>query len=306
LVLLAVKIPILQKALQTTAQGRPLQSQLNLDNFEATNSETQGRRDILTSDCMFVQAFKQLHEHAPEAFRVVIDSDRCFRIKLRDEDGIDAGGVYREGLQRICEDLFSDRLNLMLPTPNTRLSQGAAQGCYMPNPRFAHPKAPERAQQMFALVGQLMGLSLRYRQSLPFQFPPIVWKALVGLAPDDSDLDYIDAGFARQLRALRSCERRTVERDGGLLESNALFCASDVDFQRLFPGLTFSVVLGDGSTVAELIPDGSTAPVRLETYKSFASLATTARLAESAAAIAMMRRGFASVVPLRAVRFFTW
>jgi len=35
-------------------------------------------------------------------------------VNFEGESGIDAGGVYREGLQRMIDDLFSDRFELLV------------------------------------------------------------------------------------------------------------------------------------------------------------------------------------------------
>ncbi len=43
-----------------------------------------------------VQAFDQLHFVAPALLRTSFDRDRVFRVTFKDEQGADAGGVFRE------------------------------------------------------------------------------------------------------------------------------------------------------------------------------------------------------------------
>ncbi len=58
-------------------------------------------------------------------------------------------------------------------------------GSYIPNPR--HTSVISTA--MFEFVGKLMGLSLRFKQALPFTFPSMVWKQMLGLPVDIKDLE---------------------------------------------------------------------------------------------------------------------
>lgn len=40
------------------------------------------------------------------------------------EDGVDAGGVFREGMSRMVEDLFSSDFDLLIPCPNGQQAIG--------------------------------------------------------------------------------------------------------------------------------------------------------------------------------------
>lgn len=42
------------------------------------------------------------------------------------EDGVDAGGVFREGMSRMVEDLFSPDFDLLIQCPNGRQAVGQA------------------------------------------------------------------------------------------------------------------------------------------------------------------------------------
>ncbi len=58
---------------------------------------------------------------------------------------------------------------------------------------------------MFEFVGKLIGISLRTRNPLPFSFPSLMWKALVGEAVNKADLGDIDAICISNLKELSKC-----------------------------------------------------------------------------------------------------
>lgn len=49
------------------------------------------------------------------------------------EDGVDAGGVFREGMSRMVEDLFSPDLDLLMQCPNGRQAIGQVRSVLMDN-----------------------------------------------------------------------------------------------------------------------------------------------------------------------------
>ena len=84
----------------------------------------------------------------------------------------------------MVEDVFSDRFSLLMPCPNALRHSGENMSSYVPNPKHTSP----RAMEMLVFLGRLMGLSLRHKSSLPFYFPSIVWKPLVGVPLAAEDL----------------------------------------------------------------------------------------------------------------------
>ncbi len=129
----------------------------------------------------------------------------CWRrqVKFRGEDGIDAGGVYREGLQRMVEDAFSERFTLLIPCPNAARHSGDNLGSFLPNPKHTSP----RAMEMLAFLGRLMGLSLRHKSALPFMLPSLVWKPLVGDVVGHEDLLHVDELYAEFIHTIRHCDK---------------------------------------------------------------------------------------------------
>lgn len=86
---------------------------------------------------------------------------------FRGENGSDAGGVFREGMSRVVEDLHNPQaLDLLTPCPNARHGLPTNVDKSLPNARLA---GCPLAGEMLEFVGKLMGMSLRAHLCLPFQ-----------------------------------------------------------------------------------------------------------------------------------------
>lgn len=297
-VFLDVKMGMLDSALKSTS-GSGHVSTVRLSNFDASASAARGEVDPSTSKCIFVQAFDQLGDASAAALRNTTDSDQAkvFEVKFVGEDGIDAGGVYREGLQRMVEDLFSDRFSLMVPCPNAARKSGDSNlSAYVPNPKHTDP----RSLHMLEFVGQLMGISLRFKGSLPFDLAsPLVWKPLVGDTLTPSDLEAVDVLYAQYLHAIRHCDR-----DFTLENEPHDPITSDAQFAAAFPSLTFTTNDTAGDEV-ELLPGGASMPVTFTNRLRFCDLVEQFRLHEFDEQVAAMKRGLATIVPIRSLTLFT-
>lgn len=92
---------------------------------------------------------------------------------------------------------------------------------------------------MFEWLGRLAGMSLRFSLSLPFAFPRLVWKALLGQPATPDDLPLIDAHLASLVADLRTCTD-----DGRVNAANGEAkppIDSDKAFAEAFPHLAFTV-----------------------------------------------------------------
>ncbi|CAM9591597.1 unnamed protein product, partial [Scytosiphon promiscuus] len=174
LVLPHIKNAVLEAAL-TATQGPGDGVAVTLDNVKSMLSRDRGEKDLTSSQCVFAQAYRQLSETDPKILRTVWDGERVFQINFVGEDGVDAGGVFREGMSRMVEDLFSPDLDLLIPCPNGRHAVGQNNEKFVPNPQHSSPLA----LSMLRFVGRLMGLSLRTRLCLPFQLPGLIWKRML-------------------------------------------------------------------------------------------------------------------------------
>lgn len=92
------------------------------------------------------------------------------QVTFRGENGSDAGGVFREGMSRVVEDLHNPQaLDLLAPCPNARHGLPTNVDKSLPNPHLA---GCPLAGEMLEFVGKLMGMSLRAHLCLPFQVRP--------------------------------------------------------------------------------------------------------------------------------------
>ena len=116
--------------LQTTYHGKDCYPVVELDNrrafTELERSEMAGdtefdeeARHAMTSQCTFAQLFRQTRKFKVDVLRAKLDSrERLLAVKYKGEQGLDWGGIYRDMMERCIEDLFSDRIDLFIPSPN--------------------------------------------------------------------------------------------------------------------------------------------------------------------------------------------
>ena len=139
------------------------------------------------------------------------------------------------GMTFSVEDLFSDRIDLFLPCPNSRAEEGINEEKYLPNSKYRHSAD---VMDMYIFVGHLIGISLRTKQQLAFELPSMIWKYLIGSQPAIEDLESIDTEFVNLLKSIREFDEEEAEEP----------------FYDTF-GLTFSVSDLAGNEI-ELIPGG--------------------------------------------------
>ena len=288
-----IKQPLLDRAISSSAaKGNEagIPATLVLDNFKAFTSREAGETDIATSANCFVQAFKQLHRKESVVFRHCFSSDRVFQITFADESGIDAGGVFREGVSRIIEDLFSENFNLLLLCPNGKQAVYASMDKFLPNPKHCGPLALE----MFQFIGKLMAMSIRVKLCLPFEFPSLIWKKIVGEEVRKSDLVEIDAISAKLLDDIENCH----------LDGDDPVTDGDAFVRRFSNKLRFTYIGSDG-VERDVCLHGSSKEVSFENRLEYVNLVRNARLNEFNLQVAAMGKGMGEVVPMRALLLFS-
>ena len=180
---------------------------------------------------------------------------------------------------------------------------------------------------MLEFLGKLMGMSLRSKLSLPFMWPPLVWKSLAGQQLTFDDLADVDAATARLLQAVAHWEPAAsvspssvaagaTDSDspaslllgtpslGSLLHTATSAPSDEAQFRAAFPSLTFTARSLDGRTV-ELLPGGADIVVSLSDREAFVRLTLQYALTAYDPALRLLRRGMYSVAPARAVRLLT-
>jgi len=135
----------------------------------------------------------------------------------------------------------------------------------------------------------VMGISLRTKATLPFALPPLIWKHILELPPDEADLEGMDKTAFDILSQVRKAEGVTNE-----------------SFSEYFDDLAFAVMGSDGIRVP-LVPGGDYVPVDYHARLHYCRLAQTYRLhTEFDVAARAMRRGLQTIIPERVLGLFTW
>lgn len=240
------------------------------------------QQDKLKEECLFLQAFNDLHRLDPAILK---QNDRAFEVKLEKEGAEDAGGPYREAITQFCQDIQSKELGLFIACPNAKEEFGFNQDKYIPNPSATSPS--QLAQ--FEFIGKLIGIGIRTKNSLDLSFPSIVWKPLIGARIDRSDLEAIDKRCSQFLESIRNIAKEGVREE----------TFSDYIFE------TFSFQSADGRNV-ELKPGGKNIPVTWQNRYEFTNLAEQYRLNEFNLQTEAICRGVASIIPIHLLSTFTW
>jgi hypothetical protein len=313
-VFLHQKAPVLVAALAATAGSGGHSTSILLDNFEATNSQDLAQLSPATSRCCFVQAFEQLHQQRTSVLRTVWDHDRVFQLQFKGESGIDAGGVYREGMTSMVEDLFSTHFQLFIPCANAVDQVGTNKDKFVPDPQ----QVSKRSIEMFEFVGKLVGVSIRANLCLPFQFPPLVWKLLLHEKVGVADLAEIDFISAQLVTGMACCEEE------GVCDQSAFeqkYAASQLCFsftstdgvERPLPRRRKRRRQGQhgggastGAAEAGDEEDADSNQVTFANRMEYCELLVRHRLGEYDEQLAAIARGLGTIVPGRALHLFTW
>ncbi|KAF8817874.1 HECT-domain (ubiquitin-transferase) domain-containing protein, partial [Cardiosporidium cionae] len=244
---------------------------------------------------VFGQLYKRIHFVDAARLR---GHSRPWYILYEGEGGIDAGGLFRDALTHIGQELQSNRLQLFLPCPNAR-GYGDNQDQWIPNPSAVSALS----LSMFTFVGKLMGVAIRSQQCLSLDLPAIVWKQLTNEPVGESDLEAIDALCIQILQKIRVLEFEGVTNE---------------TFQELFP-LNWSTTSSDGRIV-ELKPNGTSIPVEWNERFEYVSSTVKYRLEEFnlqreqkrncekwnyKECVAALRRGLGIIVPIEPLTFFS-
>lgn len=88
------------------------------------------------------------------------------------EGGIDAGGLFRDVMVNIAQELESPMLPLFQKTPNNKSDFGNNRECFILNSKARSPVH----MKMFKYLGALLGFSIRTKSPLPLNMAPIFWK----------------------------------------------------------------------------------------------------------------------------------
>eukprot|EP00501_MAST-03F_sp_TOSAG23-6_P000059 GSMAST32.ASY1.ANO1.60.1 assembled CDS len=296
-IFLASKMNMLNTAVYKT-RGQIDSFTMSLNNQEAFQSREQSRNDLSarqveTSKCLFAQAVDALASASASSLRGGLKDAQLFKVKFSGEDGVDAGGLYRDTLTAfITDDLFSESsdappLLLFIKSPNGRNTEGNFRNCFVPNPQQKSPQS----LSAFVVVGRLMGIALRTQHYLPFLLPPPFWTALTGKCNSValSSFDFITAQLLQDIYESKP-----------MTEEEFLEIYKDVPYMQNF---TINGVWG--KSCIRLVSDILSIPVQQSQKLKYVQLALIARLSEFNVQIDAIRRGLFELVPERSIRLLS-
>ena len=160
----------------------------NNNNVSSIHSSNLNHLNAETS--IFQQVYKQLA-------RVPFASShkQMFQVNFIGEDGIDEGGLFRDALTQMTNDIQE---LLFIPTPNSQ-NEHCSRILYVPNPN----RCSENDFRMFEFTGRLIGSALlSCTVCSGISWPLMIWKYLLGLKIEDSDYKSIDTLYYESIEML--------------------------------------------------------------------------------------------------------
>lgn len=268
---------------RTSSTGEEL---LNLDRTVAMQCRDAGRCDAAGEVTIFGQAAKQASRWQSKIFR---SQGFPFRVRYRDEPGQDSGGLFRDFLDTVADELMSEQLPVLIPTPNQLEDTGENRETFLLNAALdISPNSP--GCRMLHFLGRLMGVCLRRGDVLPLCLSQVVWKGLLEEDLGLEDLESFDCAAANGVRQLSNLA--TVGIDA-------------VAFQSSFSELRF-VTKDSADQERELVEHGRNTCVSFEDAPRFARLMLDMRLNEASAQLHHLRTGLRTVIPLECMVLWTW
>mmetsp|Transcript_34570 Transcript_34570/g.56303 ORF Transcript_34570/g.56303 Transcript_34570/m.56303 type:complete len:817 (+) Transcript_34570:137-2587(+) len=234
---------------------------------------------------IFGQIYRVLNFIKPSNLRCS-PNQRPWNVVFEGEGGTDAGGLFRESLSALGEDLMDhERVALFIKCPNS-CGYGDNQEKLVANASMAS----SLHLSMWTFIGKLMGIAIRGRHYLNIDLPSIMWKPLVGQECDVYDLAEVDSLCAGIIDKLSDVEK------AGITDENA--------FRQLID-CNFTTTASDGRQVT-LKPSGERIAVTLANRREYVELLSKYRIHEFDTQIDAIRRGLATIVPISLLPLFTW
>jgi hypothetical protein len=261
-------------------------SECHLERSRAFGLRNSGRVDHTGQYTLFGQLWRQLQD------RVLMFKKRPkkvkfpFVVRFRGEGGVDAGGLFRETIDQVCDELQSPCLPLFVPTPNNKSNFGEYREKWTVNPSAGLAIHLE----MLEFLGALIGMSLRMGHLLALNLPSTVWKRLTDEPVTRSDLVAVDAYCVQCIDDIINIDKKGIE------DEQAFGNVIDV---------CFLTRLSDGSE-CELMKNGKTTKVTFANRKEYAHLVEKTRLEEGMAQIKAIKRGVTKIVPTSLLRLYSW
>jgi len=179
---------------------------------------------------------------------------------------------------------------ILCKTPNNKAHSGELREMWMLSP--AATRVSHRRQLQF--LGQVMGIALRTKATLPLTLHPTVWKYLTGEPITKFDLETTDVAIVSAVDQIV----KMAHSDG---MDDDTFCSCF--FETFTTHSSASTV--EEPHILELKPNGSAIPLTLEGVDEWASLVLEKRLHESDEQLELVKQGLATVVPVELLALWT-
>lgn len=245
-----------------------------------------GKCDHTGEYTIFGQIMQQCRkdESLAECFRMNGTDDQAFEVLLMGEGSQDVGGPFREMMSNVAAELQSGALPLLVKTPNNRNDHGARRECWTVNAAATTPTHAE----LYRLLGHFLGYAARTKSAIDFNFPPYIWKRLLGVQTDMSDLKDFDKFTYQVLEETK--------------ENAATYKAEDFDAVMTETFQTYQ----SNQKLVELCPGGAEKAVTHANHAEYIDLVVKTRNSEGEKQMGWIRDGINTVVPLDIFAFLTW
>jgi len=265
-----------EAVLKETESHAPTRQRLVLNSIGAQHFQTrgEGRCDRHGRHTLFGQLWQRLREWSPQQLRLP-RGEHAFSVEFEGEGGEDAGGLYRAAMEMAIREVQSRFLPLMVPTPNAQDDCGDNRDCWVLSPSALSATG----LRMLHFVGALMGLALRTGGLLPLNWPPHLWRRLVG---EERTLDDIRAIDVRTHLVITS-----IRQDPSLVAG----------LEWTYPNMAGRMQRLSTSCSGLVTP--LDAP-------DFAEALLNSRLAYDDLAVQALRDGLALIVPIELLQLWTW
>ena len=274
-----------QGALSSSACA-PLNPTIRLDMIASRKLFEERRTDHKGRVTMFGQLYQQTKSMDVSRMWKCAKNTRAFNVQFLGFHTADAGGPYRDALDKMVREVESPVLPLFVRCPNNKNKVGENRHAVVPRPssKAAHHKA------LYRFLGRLMGMAIRTRNLLPLNLTSVVWKPLVRDVVTVGDIEAVDKLAFNVLSMVRAIEK--------LKPSADLFDAKTND-------VNWTVAGSDGKLV-ELVPGGADRKLTWANRAEYKRALVKFRVREFDTQVDAIRRGLADVVPLQFTSLFTW
>ena len=264
------------KRQRINAQYGNFNGRIVIDRIRAQNAKDLGQKDTNFEISCFSEMMKKIKSREE---RKKSTERFDFEVLFKSEEGIDRGGLLRECLTTVTEELQSYFLPLFIPTANNKNAFGNNREKWTVNPSSKGPACISA----YEFLGKLIGMILKSDQIIQLDLPSIFWKKLLDMPVRKEDLLQVDAFCLNSLDSIISLPKETFD------EFETYFCAS----------------LSNGSVV-ELIPNGTAIRVPYSRREEYADLVIKARLSEGDMQIEAVKRGLFKAIPTDTYSLFPW